>query len=132
MTEKEIAKYKKLDELFVSECERVARILALAKENKGGNSDPTFASSFHIGDSKDGDTVFWEGDEYWRYQGHEHHDGDFPAAYLTMTDDELREIVKKKNDEYNARAVEALKKKEETMREERRKEYERLKKEFEE
>ena len=121
MTEKELANYRQLNDIFVSECERVANIL---KDEPG--SDTAFAEEFRI----EGEDVCWEGDEYWNYGGHEHYSDSFPAEYLTMPEDQLKEIVRKKIEEHEAK-VQAKKEAERAKAtEERRKKYEELKKEF--
>ena len=128
MTQKELKQYIDLSEKFEEECNRVCRILSDSKKRHGECSDISYAEKFKIeGD----DSVWWEGDEYWSYGGHESHGGYFSADFLTMSDNELAEIVKKENEEWEAAQE---KKKNEKAAEEKAKrmaKYEELKKEFE-
>lgn len=108
---------------FLEECDRVACILKQAPEYK---NDIEFADKFVLED----DTVFWEGDEYWNYGGHEYHSGTFPAEYLTMSDEELNKIVDTKIKEYEKREEEKKRLRREAEKAARLKEYEKLKAEF--
>ena len=127
MDKKKLELYQHLHSEFCSECERVKKILEDALNMHGDCSDISFASTFNLA----GDSVFWEGDEYWQYQGHEHHYGCFPAVYLTMTDDELRKEVEYINEEYRKEEEAKKKKSEEAEKAKRLAQYEALKKEFE-
>ncbi len=127
MTEEELKKFKELYNKFLDDCGRVADILANSKErivHECGNIN--YAKTFTL----DGGVVNWEGDEYWNYDGHEHHSGYFPAEFLTMTDDELMKIVDKENKEYDKE--QEAKKRERAEREKaaRLEQYNKLKEEF--
>ena len=127
MTQEELKKYSELNNKFISDCERVAKILSDLKEPKQYDGcDITYAGDFYLC----GADVEWSGDEYWNYGGHEHHSGSFPKEYLTMTDDELKAIVEKENKEYNEKKEAEKKAKEDKDRAERFRRYEELKKEF--
>ena len=108
MKKTDLEKYTKLNEEFLSECDRVASILKDAPEYQRECGNISFANCFTLED----DTVDWEGDEYWNYGGHEYHSGCFPAEYLTMSDEELKKIVDKKIEEYNKRQEEKTRLKE--------------------
>ena len=73
---------------------------------------------------------YWEGDEYWQFQGHEEHNGWFPIDYLSKTDEELRAIVDDMNAKYEEKKKKKKEEKEAKLREQRKAEYERLKEEF--
>lgn len=127
MNTKELKNFKELYDKFIEDCNRVANILTNSKERTEHEcGDIAYADTFTL----DGNDVDWEGDEYWQFQGHEHHFGDFPAEFLTMTDDELMKIVDKENEEYDKREAAKQKEKEEYEKAKRLAEYEKLKKEF--
>ena len=126
MKKTDLEKYTKLNEEFLSECDRVASILKDAPEYQTECGNISFANCFTLED----DTVDWEGDEYWNYGGHEYHSGSFPAEYLTMSNEELKKIVDKKIEEYNKRQEEKTRLKREAEKAARLKEYEKLKAEF--
>ena len=127
MTREELEKYSELNNKFIRDCERVAKILSDLKEPKQYDGcDITYADNFHLC----GADVSWNGDEYWSYGGHEYHSGSFPKEYLTMTDDEIRAIVEKENMKYDEEKEAEKKIKEDKDRAERFKQYEKLKKEF--
>ena len=126
MKKTDLEKYTKLNEEFLSECDRVANILKDAPEYQTECGNISFADKFVLEDA----TVDWEGDEYWNYGGHEYHSGSFPAEYLTMSDEELKKIVDKKIEEYNKRQEEKTRLKREAEKAARLKEYEKLKAEF--
>ena len=127
MTQTEFEKYSELNDKFINDCERVAKILSGLKEPKQHDGcDITYADNFCLC----GADVDWSGDEYWSRGGHEHHSGCFPAEYLTMTDDELKAIVEKENKKYDEKKEAEKKIKEDKDRAERFKKYEELKKEF--
>lgn len=128
MTPEEIEKYSELNDKFESDCERIAEILSDLKEPKQYDGyNIHYADNFHLC----GEDVYWSGDEYWNYGGHEHHSGDFPKKYLTMTDNELKAIVEKENKKYDKKKEAEKKIKEDKERAERFKQYEKLKNEFE-
>lgn len=127
MKKTDLEKYAKLNEEFLSECDRVANILKDAPEYQTECGNISFANCFTLDDDND---VHWEGDEYWNYGGHEHHDGYFPAEYLTMSDEELKKIVDKKIEEYNKKQEEKKRQKAEAEKAARRAEYEKLRAEF--
>ncbi len=122
MNKKDLETYKKLQEEFIHECDRVAQILRGATECR----DMVYAENFILEE----ESVFWSGDEYWSYGGHEYHSGYFDADYLTMTDEELKAIVDKMNQEYRKKQEKKEKEIEEAERKKRFAEYEKLKKEF--
>ena len=77
MTQEELKMYIKLNYKFNKECKRVTEILTKSKERTSHeNSNICFAQTYRL-DLLDGRAfwVFWEGDEYWNYGGHEHHNG---------------------------------------------------------
>ena len=124
MKKTDLEKYSELNEEFIRECDRVVSIIKNMPEYE---NDIEFADRFII----DGNTVDWEGDEYWSRGGHEYHSGCFPAEYLTMDDYELKALVNEKVTEYINAKMERSKKRAEEEKEARRAEYEKLKKEFE-
>ncbi len=127
MTQKELKQYIDLSKKFEEECNRVCCILSESKKRHGEYENISYAEKFKI---EDDDSVWWEGDEDWNYGGHEEHSGDFPADFLTMSDDELAKIVEKENEEWEARQEKKRREKEEVERARRMAEYEKLKKEF--
>lgn len=126
MTKEELAQYVELCDKFENECNRVCDIITNSKTRHGECEDIRYAEKFRLAD----DSVEWEGDEYWSYGGHEEHSGDFPADFLTMSDDELRKIVEKENEEWEAKQEKKRREKEEREKARRLAEYEKLKKEF--
>ena len=127
MKKEELEKFKELYPLFDKEVRRVADILSNVTEyQERDGSNPAFADKFVL----EGDDVYWEGDEYWRFQGHEEHSGWFPIDYLSMTDKELRAIVDDMNAKYEGEKKKKKEEKEARLREQRKAEYERLKEEF--
>ena len=126
MTQEELAQYVVLCEKFENECNRVCNILKDSKNRHGNCEDITYAERFHLSD----DSVVWEGDEYWRYGGHEEHSGNFPTDFLTMSDDELLKVVEKENEEWEARQEKKRREEREKERAKRLAEYEKLKEEF--
>lgn len=125
MKPKELQEFRMLYRVFEENCDRVAKILE-GREFGKETHDITYANEFHLED----DEVWWSGDEYWNYGGHEYHSGSFPVEYLIMDDDELREIVEKENREHREEVEkyeEERKKQEKSARLEL---YEKLKKEF--
>lgn len=81
----------------------------------------------------DSETITFEGDEYWRYGGHEHHSLDLPTRFVF--DAEYREELKKeyedgiKKAEADKKRLEMNKKRAKAAKE--RRQYEKLKKKFE-
>ena len=127
MKKEELEKFKELYPLFDKEVRRVADILSNVKEyQEHDGSNPAFADKFVL----EGDEVYWEGDEYWNYGGHEEHSGWFPIDYLSKTDEELRVIVDDMNAKYEEEKKKRKEAKEAILREQRKAEYEKLKKEF--
>jgi len=127
MTQEELKRYSELNNKFISDCKRIAKILSGLEEPKQHEGcDITYANDFCLC----GACVDWSGDEYWNYGGHEYHSGSFPEEYLTMTDDEIIAIVEKENMKYDEKKKAAKKIREEKDRAKRFKQYEELKKEF--
>lgn len=126
MTMKELTQYAELCEKFENECNRVCNIITNSKIRHGVCKDIRYAHRFRLAD----DSVAWEGDEYWNYGGHEEHSGDFPADFLTMSDDELLKIVEKENEEWKAEQERRNKERAAQEKERRKAKYEELKKEF--
>lgn len=127
MTQEELKQYKELNEKFERDCNRVCCILSGSKKRHGECENISYAEKFKI---EDDGSVWWEGDEYWSYGGHEWHSGYFPSDFLTMSDDELVKIVKKENEEFDRKVERENQKKAEKEKAARLAEYEKLKKEF--
>lgn len=127
MTQKELKQYIGLSKKFEKECNRVCDIITNSKMRHGECEDIRYAERFRLAD----DSVAWEGDEYWNYGGHEEHSRYFPADFLTMSDEELRKIVEKENEEWEARQERRNKEKAAEEKAKRMAQYEELKKEFE-
>lgn len=123
MEKSDLNKFAELYNKFIEDCNRVIDILRYSPEYE---NDIEFADKFVLED----DTVFWNGDEYWSYGGHEYHSGTFPAEYLTMSDKELKQIVDKKIEEYTKKQEEKKKLRAEAEKAARLKEYEKLRAEF--
>ena len=127
MDKNDLEKFKELYPLFDKEARRVADILSNVTEyQEMDGSNPAFADKFVL----EGDDVYWEGDEYWKFQDHEEHSGLFPIDYLSKTDEELRAIVDDMNAKYEEKKKKKKEEKEARLREQRKAEYERLKEEF--
>lgn len=126
MTKEELKAFLELNDKFIEDCNRVCGILGQSKKRHGECENISYAERFNIEDS----SVWWEGDEYWSYGGHEKHCGYFDTEFLTMSDEELLEIVKKENEEYDRKEEQKKREKEEREKAKRLAEYERLKKEF--
>ena len=126
MTQEELKQYKELNEKFENDCNRVCAILVGSKKRQGECKDIRYVERFYIA----GDSVYWEGDEYWNYVGHEHHSGSFPSDFLAMSDDELHKIVEKENEEWKAEQKRKNKENAAKEKERRKAQYEELKKEF--
>lgn len=124
MTKKDLEQYQKLHDEFVSECERVAKILSNL-EDSYPYDNTAFAETFE----PCGVEVSWAG--YDIHCGEtDYYNGYFPIEYLTMTDDELNKIVEKKNEERKAEQERREKAKAAQEKEWRKAKYEELKKEF--
>ena len=117
MTKQELEQYGKLNEKFVSDCERVCKELS----RYDGSYD--FLDSFILED----DEVYGHGHEWWSYGGHEEHEEYFDAVLLTYSDEELREYVDKRIEEKNKREQEKKDIKEARERELDLKKYNELK-----
>ena len=127
MKREELKIFKELYNKFLVDCDRVAGILANSKERTAHESgNINYADYFRLED----DDVYWEGDEYWSFGGHEYHSGYFPAEFLAMTDEELMKVVDEENKEYDKKQAAKQKEKEEREKAKRLAEYEKLKKEF--
>ena len=126
MNKEDLYKFQELYDKFLEDCNRVADILCAAPEYQTECGNISFAEKFSLED----DTVFWEGDEYWNYGGHEFHSGTFPAKYLLLSDEDLRNLVNEKVEKYNKEQEEKKKKKAEAEKAARLAQYEKLKKEF--
>lgn len=126
MTQEELKNFKELYDKFIEDCYRVANILSKSKERTVHDSNIKYADNFHL----ENNSIYWEGDEYWRYGGHEYHSGYFPVEFLTMTDEELLSIVDKENKEYDKKQEAKQKKKEEREKAARLEQYNKLKEEF--
>lgn len=96
MTQEEIKKYIELCNKFEDECYRVHTILTESKKRTIDPHDITWASEFTI----EHNNVMWVGRHTWAYGGEQWHNGMFDLNYLTMTDDELYDIVGMENIEY--------------------------------
>ena len=126
MTKEELIQYVELCEKFNNECNRVCDILKDSKKRHGDCADINYAGSFRLAN----DSIFWEGDEYWRYGGHEVHRGYFPTDFLTMSNDKLLKIVETENEEWEAEQEKRNKEMAAQEKEKRKAQYEELKKEF--
>lgn len=127
MTQEEIKQYIRLCDKFEDECYRVRTILTESKKRTIDPNDIRWADKFII----EHNNVVWEGRETWSYGGEKWHNGMFDLNYLTMTDDELRQVVERENLEWDKEQKEMKEKGEELSKRLRRKQYELLKKEFE-
>lgn len=127
MTQEELKQYKELNEKFENECNRVCSILSGSKKRHGECNNISYAERFKI---EGENSVWWEGDEYWNYGGHEEHSGYFPSDFLAMSDDELAKIVKKENEEFDREVERKNQEKAEREKAARLAEYEKLRKEF--
>lgn len=127
MIKEELKKFEELYDKFLEDCNRVTHILTNSKERTTHECcNINYAETFTL----DGNYVSWEGDEYWQFQGHEHHSGYFPVEFLTMSDDELMKIVDKENKEYDKKQEAKEKEKEEREKAARLEQYNKLKEEF--
>lgn len=127
MDKKELKQFVELYEKFESDCNRVCNILSGSKKRRWEGSSIAYAETFKI---EDEDNIWWEGDEYWNFGGHEYHSGYFPAGFLAMSDDELAKIVEKENEEFDRDVERKKQEKAEREKAARLAEYEKLKKEF--
>lgn len=123
MQKKDLEQYQRLHDEFVSECERVAKILSNLEDSLYDNT--AFAETFE----PVGMEVHWTGSD--NYCGEtDYYYGYFPIEYLTMGDDELNKIVEKKNKEWEVEQERRNKEKAAQEKEKRKAKYEELKKEF--
>lgn len=123
MTREEIKLYDELDTKFNKAAEKAVQILR--KSRKREREGIAEASEFKIYD----DEVYWKGVISCRGE-QECVDGFFPIDYLSMTDEELEEAVKKENEEYERFLNNKEKEKQEREKNKRLKMYNELKKEF--
>lgn len=123
MTREEIKLYNELDTKFNEAAEKAVKILR--KSRKREHEGIAEASEFKIYD----DEVYWKGVISCRGEQDEV-DGFFPLDYLSMTDEELEEAVKKENEEYERFLNDEEKKKQDREKNKRLKMYNELKKEF--
>lgn len=133
MTKEQTEQLKELSKQFIADCERVVDIIGKFEVfNQNGCDCLAFADTFRVTETGQ---IWWEGDEYWNYGGHEHHSGYLPMEYLTMTDEELLAEGTRLNEEYlekkRKEKEEEEKKKEESKKKRDYATYLRLKKEFE-
>ena len=118
MTTKDFSEFSRLNEVFIKDCERIARIL------ERECVDWSFIDEWRLEDGY----VGGRGTERWAYGGYEEYSLSFPAKYLTMTDDELNAIVDAQLEAKKKREDEEKRKKDEVKQAQERAEYERLKK----
>ena len=123
MSNEELEQLCQLNDKFLADAERVAKIL---KEDLKSDRDSRFAETFYI----EGDEVCFEGDEYWNYGGHEHIKGYFPLSYLTMSDEELTRLVEKRNEEYQKEKDEEKRRREKRERKSKMEQFNKLKNEL--
>lgn len=123
MTREEIKLYNELDTKFNEAAEKAVQILK--KSRKREPEGIAEANEFKIYD----DEVYWKGVISCRGE-QDGVDGFFPLDYLSMTDEELEEAVKKENEEYERFVNNKEKEKQESEKNKRREMYEKLKKEF--
>ena len=95
MKKKEIKKYIELDKQFNVKCEKIKKIIETLPSSSLPNykGDIFYADYFYI--ISDTNLVGWHGND--RYRGYL--SGHFPIEYLSLTDEELKAIVDKKNSE---------------------------------
>ena len=127
MTQEELQAFSILSENFYSECERIAGILAGRYRDKHSENNIKYADNFVL----DGDNVNWSGTEYYSPAEYEPHSGTFPAHYLTLSNQELQEIVEKDNEIFREEREQRRKEREAREKAARKAQYEALKKEFE-
>ena len=125
MTREQIKQLAELQNIFEERCSEVTNIL--------GKMDKYYKTGFRCCDTFriDGECVCCEGDEYWKYGGHEHYVEYFDAELLSMTNEEIEKYVEEKIQikiaEQKAEEERLLKKKEA----EERKQLEELKRKYE-
>ena len=123
MKPKELQEFMSLYGTFDDDCERVKA--KLKNLHNPLENDIMHAYRFWIEDgcvNYYGTTSAWnETEEYY---------GDFDPEMLTMTDDELEEYVRVENEKYDEKQKESKKLAEKSQKEQRRKLYEELRKEF--
>lgn len=106
---------------FIAHCE--ARAVRLGEANS-----KIYAVKFYSADAED---IYFHGDEYWRFGGHEHHENCYPWNYFLCSEEEFKEIlIQEKTSEEFSREYKAKTKKEEREREELR-QLEHLKQKYE-
>ena len=118
MTLQELEQYKKLNEQFRNDCDRVC--LAFSRYN----DEYKFLDTFSLENGE----VFCSGDEYWNYGGHEHYTYSFNAKYLTYSDEELETFVDELIDKREKEEQEEKEKEEQKQYENDLKQYNELKK----
>lgn len=91
MTREEISNYIHLQDLFFTDCRRVAVIFSkyrIFTEENCGLSNIQYAESFSIGEDR---TVYWTGGYDNQYSG------SFKSFYLSLSDSELHKLASEKN-----------------------------------
>lgn len=126
MTQKELSDYILLQDIFQRRCEEICGMLTPL------NDSYRYLSDFEI--YSDPDEVWGEGDEYWSYDGHEHHSQKFPSNFLWKDDGEIKQYVedelKKREQAKEAERLRIQRIQEEAQEKRDIEEYERLKKEI--
>lgn len=124
MKVEELNTFLELYNQFIKNCERVQDKLGNLKDFRG---EICFAEHFHI----DGTNVCWDGDETLCYGGgYENHEGEFDMKFLTMSDEELDEYVKRENEIFEQKEKEKAEAKAKSDQETKRRLYEKLKAEL--
>ena len=83
MTQDELCNYIKLNDAFNKRCSEICEILRpLSISYK-------YAHTFKIND----DYVEFTGDEYFRYDGHYEHSGEFPLRFIYTSNEEIEKYV---------------------------------------
>lgn len=125
MTQEQVKQLAELQNIFEDRCSEVTNILG--RLDKFYNTGFSCCDTFII----DGESVCCEGDDYWKYGGHEHYVEYFDTELLSMTNEEIEKYVEEKIQikiaEKKAKDEELLKKKEA----EERKQLEELKRKYE-
>lgn len=83
MTEAEVNQFLKLYDKFNNKCSKICNELSRYK------SYWKYMDQFSIEDG----SIRCEGDEYWPYGGHEHHEDCFDIELLSYSDKELEDYV---------------------------------------
>ena len=124
MKAEELNTFLEMYDKFIEDCERVQDKLGNLKDSRG---EIYLAEHFHI----DGNNVRWDGEEIVCYGGgYEEHIGEFDAKFLTMSDEELDEYVKKENEIFEQKKKEEEEAKTKSELETKKRLYEKLKKEL--